>query len=116
MAPGEEGIVSNERVRWWAPLEGYASSSAGSDAFGLTDDLHLVTLASTPHGVMTAWEEYYDAAEIAIMCAHFDEALADSGANLARRFSGHVIECAIVRGTGTDSSAGPRRRTSRQGA
>jgi len=90
--PGGASIVSREVVRWWGPGRGYASSSAAGDAFGLTSDLNLVTLEPSDGGSVVSWSEYYDAADLDMMKAHFDEALADIGENLARRFGGRIVE------------------------
>lgn len=90
--PGAPGVVSREVVRWWEPGRGYASSGAAADAFGLVNDLNLVTLEPAAAGTLVTWEEYFDAAELDMMRAHFDAALADIGENLARRFGGRIVE------------------------
>jgi uncharacterized protein YndB with AHSA1/START domain len=92
MAAGEAGIVSRETIRWWVPLQGYASSGAQRDAFGLGDDLNLVVLESAHDGAIVTWAEYYNAQDLPMMKAHFEEALADIGENLAKRFGGTVLE------------------------
>ncbi len=92
LEPNGERIVSREIVRWWQPNRGYASSSAGGDAFGMTGDLNLVLIAPSTKGVVLTMEEYYDAQDLPMMKAHFDEAFVDIGANLVRRFGGGVIE------------------------
>jgi carbon monoxide dehydrogenase subunit G len=91
-ADAGEGVVSRERMRWFEPNRGYASSSEAGDAFGLTDDLNLVTVEAAPEGALVTWDEYYDAVDLPAMRAHFDEALADIAAQLIGRFGGRMIE------------------------
>jgi Polyketide cyclase / dehydrase and lipid transport len=90
--PGGPRIVSREIIRWYEPNRGYASSGAQADAFGLTNDLHVVSLEPTRAGATVTWEEYFDAQDLEMMKAHFDEALADTGENLVRRFGGSIVE------------------------
>lgn len=92
MAPGGERIVSREIMRWYEPNVGYASSSAGADAFGMENDLNLVVLEPLGGDTLLTWSEYFDAQDLAMMKAHFDDALADTGANLAQHFGGAIIE------------------------
>jgi hypothetical protein len=92
MAPGEAGIVSRELIRWWDPPHGYASSGAGGDAFGLTADLNLVVLEPARSGTLLTIDQYYEAADLAMMKGHFDDALRDIGDNLVGRFGGRVTE------------------------
>jgi hypothetical protein len=92
LEPGGEPIVSREIVRWWEPNHGYASKSAGGDAFGMTNDLNLVVLEASGMGAIVTMDEYYDAVDLQMMKAHFDEAFADIGTNLARRFGGRIAE------------------------
>jgi carbon monoxide dehydrogenase subunit G len=89
---GGERIVTGEVVRWYEPPRGYASSGAGGDAFGLANDLHLVLLEASNGGTLVTWDEYFDARDLDMKKAHFDEALADTGENLTRRFGGRVVE------------------------
>lgn len=89
---GGERIVSREIIRWYEPNRGYASSGEQSDAFGLKNDLHLVTVEASKAGTLLTWDEYYDAQDLKMMEAHFDQALADIGKNLARRFGGRLVE------------------------
>lgn len=91
LEPGGERIVSREIIRWWEPNRGYASSGAGGDAFGMTNDLNLVVIEPSATGTTVTMDEYYDAQDLQMMKAHFDEAFADIGANLSRRFGGRVI-------------------------
>lgn len=92
MEPGGESISSREIIQWWQPGIGYASRSAGGDAFGLKNDLNLVTISATADGSVVTWEEYFDAEDAEMMQAHFAQALADIAENLARTFGGRVIE------------------------
>jgi carbon monoxide dehydrogenase subunit G len=91
LSAGEAPIVSREIIRRWDPLVGYASSGDG-DAFGLSHDLHRVVIESSNEGAVVTWEEYFDAEDLPMMKAHFDEALADIGDNLIRRFGGRIVE------------------------
>lgn len=88
---GAERISSRELIRWYEPSS-YASSGAGGDTFGLTNDLNLVTVEPTKEGAIVTWDEYYDTKDLAMMKTHFDEALGDIGNNLVRRFGGRVVE------------------------
>lgn len=92
MEPGAAAIESQEIIRWWGPEQGYASSGKGKDAFGLTNDLHLLILEPTTAGTIVTVDEYFDTQDLAMMKAHFDRALADICDNLARRFDGKVVE------------------------
>lgn len=92
MAPGEPSIVSSDRMRYWLPQTGWASSGVASDAFGLSNDLNAITLTATASGTMVTWEVYFDAGDVAMMKGHFNEALADIAANLTQRFGGRVVE------------------------
>lgn len=92
MAPDEQGIVSSDRMRYWLPEVGWASSGVDHDAFGLSNDLNTITLARSAAGTIVTWEVYYDAEDVAMMKGHFDEALADIAANLVRRYGGRVAE------------------------
>jgi hypothetical protein len=90
---GGERMTSRERIRWYEPNRGYASSGeAGDDAFGLSNDLNLVTLEPSKDGTILTWDEYYDAQDLDIMKSHFDQALADIAENLIRRFGGELLE------------------------
>lgn len=86
------GITSREKIRWLEPNRGYASSGAQPDAFGLENDLNLVILASSQERTILTWDEYYDAKDVSMMKAHFDQALGDIGENLVRRFGGKIVE------------------------
>jgi hypothetical protein len=54
---GGESIVSRERIRWWEANRGYASSGAATDAFGLANDLHMVTVEPGKDGTIVTWED-----------------------------------------------------------
>ncbi len=91
--PGGEVVVHRELVRWYESNRGYASSGAEeNDFFGLTNDLNLVTVEPSKAGTLLTWEEYYDSEHLGMNRASYDEALADIGENLVRRFGGRVIE------------------------
>jgi carbon monoxide dehydrogenase subunit G len=91
LAAGEAPIVAREIIRWWEPRVGYASSGDG-DAFGLSHDLHRVIIEPSNEGAVVTWEEFFDAEDLPMMKAHFDEALVDTGENLIRRFGGSIVE------------------------
>jgi hypothetical protein len=94
---GGERIVSRDVVRWYEPLRGYASSGAGEDAFGMANDLNLVLLEPSAGGTLVTMDEYYDARDLGMMKAHFDEAFADIGERLVRRFGGRVVDRFVER-------------------
>jgi ketosteroid isomerase-like protein len=89
---GEPGIVDRNLVRWLEPRSGYASSGAPGNAFGLTDDLNLVTLDPSPVGTLVTWDEYVQAVDVGAIRASFDQALADIANRLVARFKGRVVE------------------------
>ncbi len=91
-APGEQGIVDRNIMRWFEPGMGYASSAAPGSAFGLTDDLNLVTMEPIPDGTLLTWDEYFDAEDVPAMRNSFDEALADTAERLIARFGGRILE------------------------
>jgi len=90
--PGAEGIVHREPMRWYEANRGYASGGEPNNAFGLFNDLNLVTIEPTQKGTLLTWEEYFDAADLVMNKASYDQALADIGENLVRRFGGRVVE------------------------
>jgi hypothetical protein len=71
---------------------GHASCAQGDNAFGVTDDLNLVTVERSRNGTIVTWEEYYQAADLAMMRAEYDSAFADIAERLIARFGGRVIE------------------------
>ncbi len=89
---GGESIAHRELIRWYELNRGYASSGEEGNAFGLTNDLNLVTVEPSKEGTILTWDEYYDAQDLDMMKAEYDQALADIGENLIRRFGGKVIE------------------------
>jgi len=91
MAPGEPGIVDHNVMRWYEPGVGYASSGKNS-AFGLIDDVNLVTLDPAPAGTLLTWDEYFDAPDLGATRAAFDDALADIAERLVARFGGKLRE------------------------
>jgi hypothetical protein len=60
--------------------------------FGLTNDLTLVTVEPSKEGTIMTWSQYYGAQDLDMSKAVFDQALADIGDNLVRRFGGRVLE------------------------
>lgn len=89
---GGESIAHRELIRWYEPNRGYASSGEKGNAFGLTNDLNLVTVEPAKDGTIVTWEEYYDAQDLDMMRAEYDQAFADIDANLIHRFGGRVME------------------------
>ena len=76
-ATGEDGIVDRNVVRWYERNVGYASSAQADNAFGITDDLNLVSVEPSAGGTIVTWEEYYEAADLPMMRAEYDDAFAD---------------------------------------
>jgi hypothetical protein len=93
MHPGEGGIVSKDVMQWYQPNRGWASHGATGDAFGLADDLHLVTVEASTEGTLLTWDAYYEAQDLSMMKAHLLEAQSDIGQNLLERFGGRLIHC-----------------------
>jgi carbon monoxide dehydrogenase subunit G len=91
-AAGEDGIVDRNVVRWYERNVGYASSAQGNNAFGVINDLNLVTVEATAGGTIVTWDEYYEAVDLLMMRAEYDNAFADIAERLIARFGGHVIE------------------------
>jgi hypothetical protein len=84
-AAGEDGIVDRNVVRWYQRNVGYASSAQGNSAFGVTDDLNLVTVEPSAGGAIVTWDQYYEAAELRMMRAEYDDAFADIAERLVAR-------------------------------
>lgn len=93
MQEGEAGMVSRDLMQWYQPCRGWASSGATGDVFGLSDDLHLVTVEGSQDGTLLTWDAYYQAHDLAMMQGHMQEALSDIGENLRQRFGGRLIHC-----------------------
>jgi carbon monoxide dehydrogenase subunit G len=91
-ATGEDGMVDRNVVRWYERNVGYASSAQPNNAFGVTDDLNLVSVAPSAGGTIVTWDEYYEAADPPMVRAEYDQAFADIAERLIERFGGHVIE------------------------
>jgi hypothetical protein len=89
---GEEGIVDRNVVRWYERHIGYASSAQAGNVFGVTNDLNLVSVEPSKEGTIVTWDEYYEATDLAMMRAEYDDAFADIAKRLIARFGGHVIE------------------------
>jgi Polyketide cyclase / dehydrase and lipid transport len=92
LSPGDEPITHRETVCWYEPNRGYASIGEQPNAFGLRDDLALVTLEPADGGTTLVLEQYYDADNLQEMRLHFDQAIEDIARNLVRRFGGSVLE------------------------
>jgi hypothetical protein len=89
---GEDGIVDRNVVRWYERNVGYASSAQANNAFGVTNDLNLVSVEPSAGGTIVTWDEYYEAADLPMMRAEYDHAFADIAERLIERFGGQVIE------------------------
>ncbi len=89
---GGEGPSFREHIRWERNRVGYATSGEPGNAFGLVDDLSLVTVTAGPEGTVYTWDQHYDAADLPPIRASFDEAFADMGVRLVARFGGRVLE------------------------
>ncbi len=96
---GTTGISERNLMRWYEPGRGYASSAEEGNAFGLTNDLNLVTVEPSEDGTILTWDEYYDAQDLEMSRAEFDQAFADIGENLVRRFGGRIIERYVETGS-----------------
>jgi uncharacterized protein (TIGR02246 family) len=92
VAEGLPGIVDGNVMRWYEPGQGYASSGLPGNAFGLSDDLNLVTLQPASRGTLLTWDEYFHAEDVSAMRASFDQALVDIADRLIARFGGRLIE------------------------
>jgi uncharacterized protein (TIGR02246 family) len=51
-----------------------------------------VTLEPSPGGTLLTWDEYFEADDLEVMRAEFDQALADTADRLIARFGGRLIE------------------------
>jgi hypothetical protein len=87
----EPGLVLREYIRWQAPNVGYAAIAESPNAFGLENDLSIVSIAPTAHGTTFTWEQHYDHPDLPAMRASFGEGLADIGERLVVRFGGRVV-------------------------
>lgn len=90
--PGAPPLAHREVMRWFEPNRGFASRAEEPNAFGLTNAVTLVTLRHAPEGTTVAWEQYYDAGDLAMNKQAFDQALADIGERLVAKFGGKVLE------------------------
>lgn len=91
-AAGEDGIVDRNVVRWYERNVGYASSAQADNAFNVTNDLNLVSIEPSGEGTIVTWDEHYEAADLPMMRAEYDDAFADIAERLIARLGGHVIE------------------------
>ena len=88
----EAGIVHRETIRWHAEGLGYASSGEPNNAFGLRDDLSLVTVQATPAGTLLTWDVYFESSAVSASQAAYDEAFEDIAQRLIARFGGKIAE------------------------
>ena len=91
-AGGTDGLVHRAIVQWLDPMTGYASRAEPGNAFGLRDDLNLVTVAPCAAGTLLTWDEYFESADVATGQTSYDQAFAGIAAQLIRRFGGHLVE------------------------
>lgn len=89
---GGESILHREIIRWYEPNRGFASISEEPNAFGLTNSLTLMALEPSKQGTLVTWAQYYDAADLDMNRAGFDQALEDITARLVARFGGRAVE------------------------
>jgi uncharacterized protein (TIGR02246 family) len=92
MAEGEPGLVHREIVRWYDDGFGYASQAETNNAFGLRDDLNLVTVEPFPGGALLTWDVYFEAADVALNQSSYDSAFEDIARHLIARFGGQIRE------------------------
>jgi ketosteroid isomerase-like protein len=92
VAEGQPGIVDRNVMRWYQPGRGYASSGVPGNAFGVSDDLNLVTLQPASGGTLLTWDDYFEAQDVDTMRGSFDRALVDIADRLIARFGGRLIE------------------------
>jgi len=86
------GGAHRNRVLWHAENGGWASRDEEPNDFGVTNSVHLVTLAPSNDGTLVTWVAHYDATDLETNRAGLDQAFADIGARLVARFGGRVIE------------------------
>lgn len=91
-AEGAAGIVHRVHIPWYEPTRGYASIDEEPNAFGTTNSLTLVTLEPSKEGTIATWDMHYYAGDLDMNRAALDDALADIGNNLVRRFGGAIRE------------------------
>lgn len=88
---GEAGIVHRVNIPWYEPNRGYASLDEVPNAFGFTDAVTLVTVEPSTDGTIATWDSHYNAEDLDTNRTALDQALADIGDNLVRRFGGAVV-------------------------
>lgn len=91
MQPGEPGIVAHDTMVWYEPGRGWASRSDRPELFGLSDDLHVLTVEPSREGTLLTWDSHYQAQDLDATRAHYHDALSDIGQNLLARFGGRLI-------------------------
>jgi hypothetical protein len=91
-AAGEAGIVDRNIVRWYERNVGYVSTAQAQNAFGVTEDLNLVSVEPSGDGTIVTWEEYYQAADLPMIRAEYDDAFSNIAERIIARFGGQVIE------------------------
>ncbi len=89
---GAEGMIHHERMSRHDPPHGWASIADEENPFGLSKSLTLVTVEPSNTETLLTWEQYYEAQDTEMARAVFDDALADIGQNLVRRFGGEIVE------------------------
>lgn len=87
-----ESVVHREIMRWYEPDRGYASTAEEPNPLGQTNSLALMTLEATERGTRMTYVMHYDAVELDMTKTGIDQALADIGENLIRRFGGRIVE------------------------
>jgi hypothetical protein len=89
---GGAALAHREVVRWYVPAAGFASQAEEPNAFGLINAVTLVTVRESTEGTIVVWEQYYDAADVAMNEQAFEQALADIGERLVAKFGGRIVE------------------------
>lgn len=87
-----EGLVAQESIRWYVPELGYATSAQANNAFGLMNDLSLITVQAADGATVMTWDQHYDSEALEAMRTEFDVALHDMSQRLVNRFGGSILE------------------------
>src|SRR5690606_25263152 len=78
------------RIRWCIPQVGYSASAIEPNAFGIVDDLAIVTVTPTDGGTVFEWEQRYNAADLAMAVGSFEHGLSDIAEQLIARLGGKM--------------------------
>jgi len=93
---GGERITHPEPISWYEPNHGWASTGSDkTDAFGVRNSLHMVTVQPSERGTTVTWLVHYNADSpeaIETNRTHLDQALTDIAERLIARFGGRILE------------------------